>query len=104
MKTVLTAALLSLGLIAGAAQAADPKAQCETQAAEKKLAGAAKNSFVNKCVKDAGGPGKGAEKANPAAAACKKSADEKKLAGAARNSFLKKCESEGAAAKPAAQS
>jgi hypothetical protein len=28
---------------------------CESKAAEKKLAGAAKNSFVTKCVKDAAG-------------------------------------------------
>jgi hypothetical protein len=28
---------------------------CETQAADKKLAGAAKTSFTTKCVKDAGG-------------------------------------------------
>ncbi|MFM2053151.1 MAG: hypothetical protein RL456_1188, partial [Pseudomonadota bacterium] len=30
------------------------QASCEAKAAEKKLAGAAKNSFVKKCVKDAG--------------------------------------------------
>ena len=31
----------------------DAQAACDAKAAEKKLAGAAKNSFVKKCVKDA---------------------------------------------------
>ena len=87
MKTLISACLLSFGLLAGnAAFAADAKATCETQASEKKLAGAAKNSFVKKCVKDAGGA--------PAAAAspaCEKSAADKKLAGAAKSSHIKKC-------------
>lgn len=30
----------------------DPAAKCEKAAADKKLAGAAKNSFVQKCVRD----------------------------------------------------
>lgn len=46
----------------------------EAQAAEKKLAGAAKKSFTRKCEQDA------------------IKAAEKKLAGAAKNSFVKKCE------------
>ena len=33
--------------------AADAAAACEAKAAEKKLAGAAKNSFVKKCTEDA---------------------------------------------------
>ena len=33
----------------------DAKAACESDAAQKKLAGAAKTSHVNKCVKDAVG-------------------------------------------------
>jgi hypothetical protein len=33
----------------------DAKATCETQAADKKLSGAAKNSFVKKCTTDAVG-------------------------------------------------
>ena len=32
---------------------ADPAAACDKQAADKKLAGAAKSSFVKKCVTDA---------------------------------------------------
>ena len=48
------------------------------QSAEKKLAGAAKTSFMKKCEKDA-------------TAACETQAGEKKLAGAAKTSFVKKC-------------
>lgn len=57
---------------------------CEAQAAEKKLAGAAKASFVKKCTKDA------------AASTCDAQAAEKKLAGAAKNSFVKKCQKDAA--------
>ena len=53
-------------------------ATCAANAAEKKLAGAAKNSFLKKCEKDA-------------AAKCDITAKDKKLAGAAKNSFTKKC-------------
>lgn len=60
-------------------------ASCDAKAAEKKLAGAAKNSFIKKCKKDT------------AIAACGTTAAEKKLAGAAKNSFLKKCEKDAAA-------
>lgn len=51
---------------------------CSSQAAEKKLAGAAKNSFLTKCEKDA-------------AAKCETASADKKLAGAAKSSFTKKC-------------
>lgn len=68
----LTAALL----FAGAAHAAG--ASCTVQAGEKKLAGAAKTSFMKKCEGDA-------------KAACEAQAGERKLAGAAKNSFVKKC-------------
>jgi uncharacterized FlgJ-related protein len=67
---------------------ADPR--CQAQATEKKLSGAAKNSFVKKCQKDA---------AAAAKAACEAQAGEKKLAGAAKNSFVKKCEKDAAAPK-----
>ena len=73
-------------LFCGVAQAANPG--CEAQAAEKKLSGAAKNSFVTKCQKDAAA----------AAASCETQATEKKLAGAAKNSFVKKCQKDAAAA------
>jgi hypothetical protein len=36
----------------------DAKTACESQAAERKLAGAVKNSFLKKCQKDAGGSGR----------------------------------------------
>ena len=62
--------------LAGPAFAQSPS--CNAQAAEKKLAGAAKTSFVTKCEKDAG-------------AACDKQAAEKKLSGAAKTSFTTKC-------------
>lgn len=63
---------------------------CAAQAAEKKLAGAAKNSFMKKCTADS---------MPPAQASCEATAKEKKLAGAAKNSFVKKCVSEAGAAK-----
>ena len=45
------AVALSCLLLSSMAYGAEPS--CEAQAAEKKLAGAAKNSFVKKCQKDA---------------------------------------------------
>ncbi len=56
---------------------------CDAQASAKKLAGAAKTSFLKKCEADAKGSG--------AAAICESQAAEKKLAGAAKASFVKKC-------------
>ncbi len=50
-KLVTVTALFTALLAASAAFAADTS--CEAQAADKKLAGAAKNSFVKKCVADA---------------------------------------------------
>ena len=63
-------------MLASSAFAEGPN--CKAQAAEKKLAGAAKTSFMKKCETDA-------------ATACNTSAAEKKLAGAAKASFTKKC-------------
>ena len=51
---------------------------CSTQSADKKLAGAAKNSFMKKCQTDA-------------TKGCEAQAKDKKLNGAAKNSFVKKC-------------
>ena len=65
-------------------------ASCEAQATEKKLAGAAKTSFVKKCEKDATA---GVQKT------CDAQAAEKKLAGAAKTSFTKKCVADATAAK-----
>ena len=68
---------------------------CESRAAEKKLAGAAKTSFMKKCEADAQG--------GPANDTCTKTAGEKKLAGAAKTSFMKKCEADAKAAEAKAQ-
>ena len=73
--------LVGLCFASQAAYAAE--ASCDTKAAEKKLAGAAKNSFIKKCEKDTQG--------NVAKADCDAKAAEKKLKGAAKNSFTKKC-------------
>ena len=77
LKSTLIAACAGL-LMSTGAWAAD----CAKTADEKKLAGAARTSFITKCEKDA----------SPAASpACEKSAADKKLAGAAKASHLKKC-------------
>lgn len=85
-STMLKPIVLALfaSLIAFSAAAEGPS--CSATAAEKKLAGAAKNSFMKKCEKDA------------QAAACEAQAGEKKLAGAAKNSFVKKCIKDAAGA------
>lgn len=87
MSKILTALLACIFLMATHAYAAD--ASCEAKAAEKKLAGAAKNSFIKKCEK-------GVAAASPTAV-CEAKAAEKKLHGAAKNSFVKKCEKNKAA-------
>jgi hypothetical protein len=66
-------------LLAGVAHA--QTGSCKAAAAEKKLAGAALNSFMKKCENDAKG-------------ACTKEAKQKKLAGAAEKSFTTKCVSD----------
>lgn len=76
-------ALLTVALMALSAPSF--AATCEAQAADKKLAGAAKNSFVQKCEKDA------AAALATATTTCEAQAADKKLAGAAKNSFTKKC-------------
>lgn len=72
MKTLLTAALLTL--FTGAAMADT----CTATSTAKNLAGAAKTSFMTKCTKDA-------------QAACQAQAADKKIYGAAATSFTKKC-------------
>jgi hypothetical protein len=73
----IAALLLAIGFAAGPTLAfAD--GSCTAQATDKKLAGAAKNSFITKCTKDA-------------QAACDSQAADKKLAGAAKKSFTTKC-------------
>jgi hypothetical protein len=53
-------------------------ATCKSDAADKKLAGAALKSFMTKCERDA-------------TTTCEADSKEKKLAGAAKNSHMKKC-------------
>jgi hypothetical protein len=87
---IIFAAFIGASAFAQAPAAPVAATSCEAKAAEKKLAGAAKNSFVKKCEKDAGAP------AASAAQVCESKAAEKKLAGAAKNSFVKKCEKDAA--------
>ncbi|MDN0076784.1 hypothetical protein QU481_18180 [Crenobacter sp. SG2303] len=81
MRKFVMIALVALASANVVAYAADNS--CAAQAASKKLAGAAKNSFIKKCEKDS--------KAASPQAMCEGKAAEKKLAGAAKNSFVKKC-------------
>ena len=79
---------------------AAPASGCEAKAAEKKLAGAAKSSFMKKCEKDAAAA---APAAKPEAKAdgrkaqqekmktCNKEAKEKGLKGAERKAFMSSC-------------
>jgi hypothetical protein len=88
MRTVLFRLLTAGVLVVGAthAQAAGPS--CQAASAEKKLAGAAKTSFLKKCEKDA-------------TASCEQAASDKKLSGAARTSFTKKCVRDAVGEAPA---
>lgn len=79
----LIAALFTLSAHAADVPAAAPADGCAAQAESKKLGGAAKNSFMKKCEREA--------KVASAGSACESQAAEKKLAGAAKNSFIKKC-------------
>jgi hypothetical protein len=84
---------------AKAPEAAKSGTGCEEKAVDKngkKLAGAAKNSFIKKCEKDS--PPAVAPKANNARsaqrqkmAACNKDAGEKKLKGEERKAFMSTC-------------
>src|SRR5438132_8091883 len=76
MKNWLTPLVLALGALSFGAHAAD--ASCEAKATEKKLAGAAKASFVKKC--EAEGP-------RGTTITCETVASGRKLAGAAKTSF-----------------
>lgn len=81
MKPLLIAIALAIGGLSVTAQAADMG--CEAKAADKHLAGAAKNSFMKKCERDS--------KVAAAKEQCEAQAADKKLHGAAKNSFTKKC-------------
>jgi hypothetical protein len=77
MTKSIVCAALALALF-GAPTLAFADATCAAQATDKKLAGAAKTSFLKKCDADA-------------AASCDKQAVDKKIFGAAKASFTKKC-------------
>lgn len=81
-KYLVVAALALLGATAAIASPA-----CESAADQKKLAGAARTSFLGKCEREAN-----------IAQTCDAKATEKKLAGAARTSFTKKCVTDATAA------
>lgn len=83
MRTLHTLAATWLMVLASSGWATDQT--CKAAAEEKKLAGAAKTSFLKKCEKDA-------------TATCEAAAAEKKLAGAAKTSSVKKCTKEAAGA------
>ena len=87
MRTLITLLALAFLSLVSTVQAAT----CEAQAGEKKLTGAAKNSFMTKCEKDA------AVAAETAKTSCEAKAVEKKLAGAAKNNFTNKCVKDAAA-------
>ncbi len=71
-----TFAFAALALcLAGAPTLAYADDACMTQSMDKKLAGAAKTSFLKKCERTA----------------CESQAADKKLHGAAQTSFVKKC-------------
>jgi hypothetical protein len=73
MKTTLVAIIAFFAVNVAFAQNA-----CEMKAADKKLNGAAKNSFVKKCEKDA-------------RAVCENDDISKKTNGAAKEAHIKKC-------------
>ena len=74
MNRIVLAILFSMLMTAAYAQ----NPSCKAQAADKRLAGAAFNSFMKKCESDA-------------QKTCNTAAADKKLAGAAKASFTKKC-------------
>ena len=70
--------LVLVGCMALTGAAMAENASCSAQATDKKLAGAAKTSFMKKCEQGS-------------SATCEMQAKEKKLAGAAKKSFETKC-------------
>jgi hypothetical protein len=79
LKPIVIAAALCVIASGAFAETVTPRTpSCTTDATTKKLAGAAKTSFMTKCEKDS-------------TAACDAAAADKKLAGAAKTSFTKKC-------------
>lgn len=78
LSAVMVAFLLSSTAWAQTAPTPATPPSCKAQATDKRLAGAALNSFMKKCETDA-------------QTVCDTSAADKKLNGAAKASFTKKC-------------
>jgi hypothetical protein len=78
MKTMVLAVALALVSASAFISTGYAQGSCTAQAEAKKLAGAAKNSFMKKCESEA-------------TAACEAAAGKQKLAGAAKASNVKKC-------------
>jgi hypothetical protein len=77
-KTTFIVVLVLLAVAASPGLARADAATCSATASDKKLAGAAKTSFMKKCESEA-------------KATCDAASAEKKLAGAAKASFTQKC-------------
>jgi hypothetical protein len=77
-KVIRFAILSSTAVLVSSTWAQTSAPTCNSVAHEKRLAGAAKTSFLKKCEREA------IEK-------CEAAATERKLAGAAKNSNVKKC-------------
>jgi hypothetical protein len=90
LKRILAASIFAASVSIALGQTTPSTPDCAARATEKKLHGAALNSFMKKCERDV------------ATASCEIAAVEKKLAGAAKTSFTKKCVKD-ATAKPSAQ-
>ena len=69
---------IALALAVCLVSSAPAFATCKSEAADKKLAGAALTSFMTKCERDA-------------TTTCEADSNQKKLAGAAKASHMKKC-------------
>ena len=90
MKKLLTALVATLFATTVFAQAGGT---CEAQATDKKLAGAAKTSFMKKCEREAkAAEGKTAKTAQQEKMkTCNKEAGDKKLKGKERKAFMSDC-------------
>ena len=78
MRTIVFAAALSLVAASAFVSLSYAQGSCTAQVTSKKLAGAAKGSFMKKCETEA-------------TAACEADSAKRKLAGAAKTSHMKKC-------------
>lgn len=89
MKTLFTAALLSLGVLFSPAALANARSVCEKGAIERKLTGAARDAHMKKCMADGG--------TAEAAAMCEAEANRLKLTGMQKDSEVRRCMAEALA-------